>query len=91
MARKILCPECGVIKPTHPEDAARGLFQKWVRGTAHRQMVCDCCDETITVGDICVAWSQPAEVSGWEPEYIDVAPSQPISPRAAWPFPERKP
>jgi hypothetical protein len=30
--RRITCPECGAVKPTHPEDAARGLFVRYKRG-----------------------------------------------------------
>ena len=75
MSRAILCTACGVIKPTHPEDAARGLFQSWVRGTALRQYMCDTCGADIHAGDTCVAWSQPAELRGWEPEYIQTRSS----------------
>ena len=73
MARAILCAGCGVIKPTHPEDAARGLFQSWVSGLSLRHVVCDSCNLEIKPNDKCVAWSQPAELSGWEHEYVAIA------------------
>ena len=70
MARKIYCQKCGVIRPTPQEDAARGLFQRYVRGSAIRSMVCDLCGIEITVGDHCIAWSQPANMLSWEQEYV---------------------
>lgn len=49
-----------------------GLFQRYVRGYARQPMVCDLCGKDITVGDPCVAWSQPALIIKWETEFIDV-------------------
>lgn len=79
MARAIYCPKHGAIKPTHPEDAARGLFQRYTRGTAkHGGMVCDMCGCGINQGDECVAWCQPANMGQWEDEYISKK-GQPIT------------
>lgn len=74
MSRAIYCPKHGVIKPTHFEDAARGLFQRYKRGQALYAMVCDLCGcELPKVAD-CVAWSQPASMGEWENEYIKATP-----------------
>ena len=71
MARAILCEKHGVIKPTHPEDAARGLFQRYTRGTAKYGMVCDMCGADIPGGAKAVAWCQPATMGEWEDEFIE--------------------
>lgn len=70
MARKIYCLDCGVIKPTPPEDAAKGLFQRYRRGSALRSMFCDLCGTELDIGSDCVAWSQPDTIGAWEHEYI---------------------
>jgi hypothetical protein len=73
MSRQLLCPKCGVIKPTHPEDAARGLFQRYVRGALlDISIVCDLCGIALKQGDRAVAVSMPASMGKWEPEYMSV-------------------
>ena len=70
MARAIYCEEHGKIKPTHPEDAARGLFQRYRRGTALYSMVCDMCGAELAEGAKAVAWCQPATMAEWEHEHL---------------------
>ena len=72
MARAIYCEQHGKIKPTHPEDAARGLFQRYTRGTALYGMVCDMCGADIAQGAQAVAWCQPDTMTKWEHEFLDV-------------------
>jgi hypothetical protein len=73
MARAIYCEQHGGIKPTHPEDAARGLFQRYTRGAAKFGMVCDLCGTDIPSGGPAVAWCQPATMAPWEHEYVERA------------------
>ena len=74
MPRAIYCEEHGKFKPTHLEDAARGLFQRYTRGVALHSMCCDLCGVEIPVGTNAVAWCQPATMKKWEHEYLqDVA------------------
>lgn len=72
MGRAIYCEQDGKIKPTHPEDAARGLFQRYTRGRAKFAMVCDLCGAHLSKGSPAVAWCQPATMGAWEQEYIDL-------------------
>jgi hypothetical protein len=71
MSRAILCQACGVVRPTHPEDAARGMFSRYVRGELrNRSLVCDRCDKSLNPGDPVVCVSQPTTVAAWEHEYL---------------------
>lgn len=71
MSRAIYCEQHGKIKPTHPEDAARGLFQRYTRGSAKFAMVCDMCGVDLPTGASAVAWCQPDTMERWEHEYIN--------------------
>jgi hypothetical protein len=70
MSRALLCTKHGEVKPTHPEDAARGLFTRYVRGKASIPLLCDLCAKTINTGDDCVAVTQPTTIRDWEHEYM---------------------
>lgn len=67
----ITCPSCGTVKPTHPEDAARGLFVRYRSGTLKvGGLVCDMCNVPLNQGDKAVAVSQPNTLGNWEQEYF---------------------
>lgn len=68
--RRLFCVDCGKIKPTHPEDAALGLFCRYMRGHLMRSVVCDQCDKQLSEGDEAVAVSQPDSMPQWENEYL---------------------
>jgi hypothetical protein len=70
MSRALLCIEHGKFKPTHPEDAARGLFSRYVRGKASIPIQCDICGCEISIGDDVVAVTQPTTIREWEGEYM---------------------
>lgn len=72
--RRLFCIECGKVKPTHPEDAAMGLFTRYVRGKLTCSVVCDQCDKALEVGDDAVAVSQPSDMRKWEHEYLSTNP-----------------
>ena len=70
--RVITCPECGRLKPTPPEDAARGLFQRRQQGFAAYDMCCDYCGRELRQGDPAVALTCPADLMpGWEEGYLN--------------------
>jgi len=68
--RKIYCEECGRLKPTPPEDAARGLFPRRKHGQAINELVCDACGKPIPKGSNAVAESVPCDMGHWESEYL---------------------
>lgn len=68
--KRILCPECGKVKPTPPDDAAQGLFTRYVSGKARGYFNCDLCNKPIDPGDEVVCTSTPLTISNWELEYI---------------------
>lgn len=71
MSRQIVCEAHGKIQPTHPEDAARGLFARYVRGTTKHDLVCDVCDRPLPSGSPAVAISIPSDqVRQWESECL---------------------
>jgi hypothetical protein len=69
--RRITCPECGAVKPTHPEDAARGLFVRYKRGRLTQSLRCDYCCVPLPAGSEAVAISQPSTMREWEAEYFE--------------------
>jgi RNase P subunit RPR2 len=70
--RRLFCRDCGKPKPTHPEDAARGLFSRYRHGVLTRSIVCDHCDKELLPGDAAVAMSQPNDMREWEHEYMEL-------------------
>ena len=68
--RKIYCEECGKPKPTHPEDAALGLFPRRTYGKTINELVCDGCGKELPRDSSVVAESIPKDMGYWENEYI---------------------
>ena len=68
--RKITCPKCGELRPTPPEDAALGLFERRVHGSAIRSLSCDYCGKPIDKGDSVIALSSPPHMPEWESDYL---------------------
>ena len=69
--RKITCVECGAMKPTPPEDAAMGLFERRVYGKSIRSLVCDYCGTPLNPGDNVIALSLPQNMAEWEGDYLN--------------------
>lgn len=70
--RAICCPSCGTIKPTPPDDAARGIFTRYERGQVVYDMSCDYCGRELRKGDPAVALTSPKDLMpGWEQGYIE--------------------
>lgn len=70
--RSIYCIE-HKREPTPPDDAARGLFERWTLGNARKSMMCDMCFATIEAGDPCHAVSVPGDsIRSWEEELLDL-------------------
>lgn len=79
--RKILCEACGIPKPTPPEDAAKGLFPRWVKGEVKRlDVCCDNCGKKLPIGAGAVAISIPKDMGAWEHEYLDVPVRRKVHP-----------
>jgi hypothetical protein len=70
--RKITCPDCGAMKPTPPEDAALGLFERRIYGKSTRHVNCDYCNKDLNPGDNVIALSCPANMPEWELDYLAV-------------------
>lgn len=68
--RQINCPDCGKITPTHPEDAARGLFTRYTKGKALNSALCDLCGKELPAGSDVVARSIPDTMGRWEDLYL---------------------
>lgn len=69
--RDIRCITCGKFKPTPPEDAARNLFPRYVRGTLKVDCQCDLCGTELKAGMNVVAITIPKDSIGpWEHHYI---------------------
>lgn len=68
--RKILCPEHGAMKPTPPEDAERGLYERRFRGILAVNVVCDICNKDLLIGSEAVAVSLPQNLPEWESQYF---------------------
>ena len=69
--RAICCLECGRLRPTPPDDAARGLFERRKRGKVRYDMTCDYCGQLLREGDEAVALTRPADrMPGWEEGYL---------------------
>lgn len=72
--RAIVCPDHGKVKPTPHEDAARGLFTRYVRGKLSVSCVCDTCGKPMNPGDDAVALTNPDKrIGAWESEYLVTA------------------
>lgn len=69
--RKILCASCGAIKPTPPEDVARGITERRTVGHVHydTSVVCDHCNAPLA-GKTAVALSSPSDMGAWEGDYF---------------------
>jgi hypothetical protein len=70
MSRAIVCEDHGKRKPTHPEDAARGLFVRYKYGLLLNAAMCDQCGKHMEPGDKAVAISQPSTMGEWEGMYL---------------------
>jgi len=70
--RYIYCEECGKVKPTHPDDAALGLFPRRTHGIVKNPLVCDGCGKEMPTGTAAVAQSIPKDMDEWESDYLIV-------------------
>ncbi len=68
--RRILCKECGAIKPTPYEDAALGFFPRRTYGKVINEMMCDLCGKILPRDSDVVAESIPKDMRDWEGEYF---------------------
>lgn len=68
--RKIVCEEHGAMKPTPPEDAAQGLYERRFRGILAVSCVCDVCNKELPAGSQAVALTLPQHMREWESEYF---------------------
>lgn len=68
--RKIYCPECGKVRPTHPDDAALGFFPRRTHGQVINELVCDACGKVMPEGSDAVAESVPRDMGRWEGDYL---------------------
>lgn len=68
--RKILCEEHGAMKPTPPEDAAQGLYERRFRGILDVNVVCDVCNKDLLKGSQAVAVTLPQDMPEWESNYF---------------------
>lgn len=73
MARKITCTDCGKMKPTPPDDAALGLFERRTYGTLLGSAICDYCGKQLDRDDSVIALSVPSDMRAWEHEYMNVS------------------
>lgn len=69
-SRKIVCPKCGVVKPTPHEDAAQGLYERRVHGKSKLSMVCDLCGVPLDKGEAAIALTIPRDYPEWESTYL---------------------
>lgn len=60
--RRILCEECGKLKPTPLEDAVLGFIPRRTCGKALNSLVCDACGKAIDSGKMAVAESIPSSM-----------------------------
>ncbi len=68
--RRICCNEHGQVGPTPDEDAARGIFTRYVRGILTCSVVCDTCNKELPKGTEAVALTSPTTIREWESEYM---------------------
>lgn len=68
-SRKITCLKCGEVKPTPPDDAARGLFTRYVYGKLLGSACCDYCGVALDRDQEVVCLTSPADYPEWELSY----------------------
>lgn len=71
MARKLTCLQCGKMKPTPPEDAAMGLFERRAYGALRASAICDYCGAELSKGDQAIALTTPSDAPMWEEDYLE--------------------
>lgn len=71
--RKITCTKCGAMRPTPPEDAALGLYERRVYGVLLGSAMCDYCGIELDKGDSVIALTVPQDYPMWESTYMEIA------------------
>lgn len=74
MSRKIVCPECGELKPMHLEDVARGFKRRRIWIKLLFPMICDMCGQHMAADFMALAetmWNHSREgpPETWEDVY----------------------
>lgn len=70
--RRLYCSNCGTVRPTPYEDAARGLTPRRVHGWLLHDIICDGCGKDVSEGSPAVAESVPKDMRPWESNYMEV-------------------